>query len=102
MNAINIASPETATRTVGHWIGGRHVAGHGRTQEVFNPATGVVARHVALASTAEVEQAIHAARQAFPQWADTPPVRRARVLQKFLALLNQHHDRLAAIITDEH
>src|SRR5579862_437047 len=102
MNAINIPTPEVARSVVGHWIGGRHVASSGRTQDVFNPATGEVTRRVALATPAEVEQAVQAARQAFPKWADTPPLRRARVLQKFLALLNQHHDRLAAIITNEH
>ncbi len=102
MNAINVPSPVATPDVIGHWIGGRRVAAPGRTQEVFNPATGEVARHVALASTAEVEQAIQAARLAFPKWADTPPLRRARVLQRFLALLNLHHDRLAAIITDEH
>ena len=46
--------------------------------------------------------AVSAARAAFPAWADTPPIRRARVLFKFLELLNQHRDTLAAMITSEH
>ncbi|WP_140626786.1 CoA-acylating methylmalonate-semialdehyde dehydrogenase [Methylibium rhizosphaerae] len=89
--------------TVGHWIGGRHVppAG-GRAQAVYNPATGAVAREVALASADEVNAAVAAAQAAFPAWADTPPIRRARVLFKFLELLNQHRDTLAAMITSEH
>ena len=88
---------------VGHWIGGQLVpADPGRTQEVFNPATGQVARRVALADAALVERAISSAAAAWPAWADTPPIRRARMLQRFLALLNQHRDEIAALITAEH
>ena len=89
--------------TVIHWIAGRAAPGtSGRTQDVFNPATGEVARQVELASAEDVDAAVSAARAAFPQWADTPPIRRARVLFKFLELLNQHRDTLAAMITSEH
>jgi malonate-semialdehyde dehydrogenase (acetylating)/methylmalonate-semialdehyde dehydrogenase len=103
MNAIDIPQSAAATSVVGHWIGGRQVvAGHDRTLEVFNPATGEVARHVAMASVAEVDQAVRNAKQAFPAWANRAPVRRARVLHKFLNLLNEHHDRIAAVITSEH
>jgi malonate-semialdehyde dehydrogenase (acetylating)/methylmalonate-semialdehyde dehydrogenase len=49
-----------------------------------------------------VNAAVAAARAAFPAWAETPPIRRARVLQQFLTLLLQHKDRLAAMITAEH
>ncbi|HPT57694.1 MAG TPA: aldehyde dehydrogenase family protein, partial [Casimicrobium sp.] len=88
---------------VGHYIGGATVAGHsGRFQDVYNPATGAVARKVALADEAEVDAAVKAAAAAFPAWADTPPIRRARVIFKFLELLNQHKDALAAAITAEH
>jgi len=93
----------TATTDVGHWIGGRLVPGaSGRQQPVWNPATGRVARQLALASTAEVDAAVAGAKAAFPAWADTPPIRRARVLNAFLQLMNQHRDTLAAMITAEH
>ncbi len=93
----------TATAEVGHYINGRTVAStSGRRQPVYNPATGAVARQVALASSDEVSAAVAAAKAAFPAWADTPPIRRARVLLKFLALLNQQRDTLAAMITAEH
>ena len=69
---------------------------------VYNPATGAVARQVALASAEDVNAAVAAAKAAFPAWADTPPIRRARVLNKFLELMNQHRDTLAAMITAEH
>src|SRR5947209_9994110 len=93
----------TSTADIGHYIGGRRVAGtSGRSQPVTNPATGAVARRVALASPAEVDAAVLAAKAAQPAWADTPPLRRARILNAFLALLNQHRDTLAAMITSEH
>ena len=93
----------TATTEVGHFINGHAVASaSGRRQAVFNPATGAVARQVALASIDEVNAAVAAAQAAFPTWADTPPIRRARVMNNFLRLLNQHRDTLAAMITAEH
>ncbi|RVT51701.1 CoA-acylating methylmalonate-semialdehyde dehydrogenase [Rubrivivax albus] len=95
--------PFTQTTDVGHWIGGRAVPGSGgRQQAVWNPATGQVARQVRLAEVADVEAAVAAAKAAQPAWGDTPPLRRARVMIAFLALLNQHRDTLAAMITAEH
>ena len=93
----------SSTTEVGHFVNGVAVAStSGRRQPVYNPATGAVARQVALGSVAEVHAAVAAAQAAFPAWADTPPIRRARVMNKFLELLNQQRDRLAAMITAEH
>jgi malonate-semialdehyde dehydrogenase (acetylating) / methylmalonate-semialdehyde dehydrogenase len=93
----------TSTAEIGHFIAGRPVAGtSGRRQAVYNPATGAVARQVALASAAEVDAAVAAAKAAWPAWAESPPLRRARILNAFLGLLNQHRDTLAAMITSEH
>ncbi len=100
-----MGAPEAFTNTtdVGHWIGGRAHAGSGsRSQTVFNPTTGAPARRVLLASEADVAAAVAAARAAQPAWGDTPPIRRARVMNNFLGLLNQHRDTLAAMITAEH
>jgi len=100
-----MGAPEafTATTEVGHYINGRLVAStSGRQQAVYNPATGAVARQVALGSIEEVNTAVAAAKAAFPAWAETPPIRRGRVLNNFLGLLNQHRDTLAAMITAEH
>ena len=92
-----------STASIDHYIQGRVVAGtSGRAQDVFNPATGAVSARVALASAAEVDKAVAAAQAAFPAWADTPPIRRARVMFRFLELLNQHKDELAHLITAEH
>jgi malonate-semialdehyde dehydrogenase (acetylating) / methylmalonate-semialdehyde dehydrogenase len=95
---------QTAASTlVGHWIGGRPIVDEAaRAQEVFDPATGKVMRRVTLADAGLVDRAVASAAAAFPQWADTPPIRRARVLTQFLTLLNQHRDELAALITAEH
>ena len=86
-----------------HFINGQRAAGtSARAQEVFNPATGAVSGRVALATTADVNAAVAAAQAAFPAWADTPPIRRARVMFKFLELVNQRKDELARLITLEH
>ena len=88
---------------VGHFIGGMRVAGSGpRTQAVFNPATGAKARTLRLGERADVDAAVQSAKRAFQDWSDTPPIRRARVMLRFLELMNQHRDELAAIITAEH
>ncbi|HEY0819281.1 MAG TPA: aldehyde dehydrogenase family protein, partial [Rhizobacter sp.] len=100
-----MGAPEafTTSQDVGHFIGGAAVPGtSGRRQAVYDPATGQVARQVALAGVDEVRAAVAAAQAAFPAWADTPPIRRARVMFKFLELLNKHRDELARMITAEH
>jgi len=89
--------------TVSHFIQGRTVAStSGRTQAVFNPATGAEIADVALASEAEVHAAVAAAQAAAPAWAETAPLKRARILFKFKELIEKHHDELAALITREH
>jgi malonate-semialdehyde dehydrogenase (acetylating)/methylmalonate-semialdehyde dehydrogenase len=91
------------TSSIDHWISGKVVPGKsGRASDVFNPATGKVTGRVALADASEVDAAVKSARAAFPAWADTPPIRRARVMFKYLELLNKHRDELARTITAEH
>ena len=98
-----MTQPYTDTRDIGHYIQGERVAStSGRAQAIYNPATGAVARQVALASVEEVNAAVASAKAAFPAWSETPPIRRARVMNNFLALLNEHRDELAAMITAEH
>jgi malonate-semialdehyde dehydrogenase (acetylating) / methylmalonate-semialdehyde dehydrogenase len=88
---------------LGHYIGGRRVAGaSGRSAPVFNPALGVATTQVALASAAETRVAIAAARAALPEWSDTPALRRARVLFRFRDLIDQHSEEIAGILTREH
>ena len=88
---------------VGHFISGQRLTGSGtRTQPVFNPATGARPRTLILGESADVDAAVASAKAAFPKWRDTPPIRRARVMLRFLELMNKHRDELAAIITAEH
>ena len=88
--------------TVPFWIHGKPVTSAGRYGEVFNPAAGQVTKRVAFADTAIIDSAVKAATAAFPEWRDTPPLRRARVMQKILGLLQKHQKDLAAIVTAEH
>ncbi|WP_233835776.1 CoA-acylating methylmalonate-semialdehyde dehydrogenase [Paraburkholderia sp. ZP32-5] len=93
----------TDSTDVGHFIAGQRVNGTGtRSQSVFNPATGARARKLLLGEAADAEAAVASAKAAFPKWSDTPPIRRARVMLRFLELMNKHRDELAAIITAEH
>mgnify|MGYP005989663055 FL=1 len=88
---------------IGHYINGQRVSGERtKVQDVYNPATGEVTGSVALASIAEVDRAVAAAQAAFPAWADMPPIRRARLMNRFLNLLNENKDELARAITLEH
>jgi len=90
-------------KQIPHHINGQAVPGTGpRQSDVFNPALGEVAARTPLASPAEVDAAVEAARAAFPAWSETPALRRARVLFQFKHLVEQHQDELAGIITREH
>jgi malonate-semialdehyde dehydrogenase (acetylating)/methylmalonate-semialdehyde dehydrogenase len=90
-------------RQIGHFIGGKEVAGEsGRSGEVYDPNTGEVAAKVAFASRSEVERAIAGAEAAQPGWAATNPQRRARVLFKFIELVQRELDQLAALLSREH
>jgi len=91
------------TDKITHYIGGERVAGTGeRTADVFNPATGEVARQVQLASADDVARAIAAAKEAAPAWARTPALRRARIIDRFKDLVRANAGRLAEAISAEH
>ena len=90
-------------REIGHFIGGKHVKGtSGRTADVFQPMTGEVIARVALASKAELRAAVENAKAAQPAWANTNPQRRARVMFKFLELMQRDNDALADLLAREH
>lgn len=90
-------------RQIGHFIGGKHVAGtSGRTADVYQPMDGSVIGQVALASQKEMRAAVENALEAQPKWAAVNPQRRARVLMKFLDLIAQNNDELAELLAREH
>ncbi|HEU4520035.1 MAG TPA: CoA-acylating methylmalonate-semialdehyde dehydrogenase [Microvirga sp.] len=90
-------------RQIGHFIGGREVQGQsGRFADVYQPMTGEVIGRVALASRAEMRQAVENAAGAQPAWAATNPQRRARVMMRFLELIAKETDGLAELLAREH
>ena len=90
-------------RTVGHFIGGKHVKGSsGRFADVYQPMTGDVQAQVALGTKAELRAAVENAKAAQPAWAATNPQRRARVFMKFLELVARDNDEMAELLAREH
>ena len=86
-----------------HFIKGATLAGtSGRSQDVFNPATGSVVGTVPLASASEVDLAVTAARAALPGWVNTPPAKRAQIMFNFRDLINQNLDKIAGLISGQH
>ena len=86
-----------------HWIdGARRASTSGRTAPVFNPATGEVQAHVALADEAEIAAAIASATRGFEAWSAFSMAKRQTVIFKFRELLNARKGELAEIITREH
>jgi malonate-semialdehyde dehydrogenase (acetylating) / methylmalonate-semialdehyde dehydrogenase len=89
-------------REIGHFIGGKQVAGSGRHADVFQPMTGEVIARVSLATKAELRQAVENAKAAQIGWAATNPQRRARVMMKFLEIIASEMDSLADLLAREH
>jgi len=89
-------------QTVRNFVGGEWLAPTpSNWQDLTNPATGEALGKVPMCGTTEVSEAVRAAREAFPKWRETPVVLRARYLFKFKALLEEHFDEIARIVTQE-
>jgi malonate-semialdehyde dehydrogenase (acetylating)/methylmalonate-semialdehyde dehydrogenase len=89
--------------TLRNYVGGRWVASRAsETLDVHNPARGEVIARTPLSAAEDLDAAVNAAKKAFPAWRDTPAVTRARSLFKFRALLEEHFEELALIVTTEH
>ncbi len=90
-------------QTLSHYLNGQLFAGQSqRTSPVYNPATGEQSALVALASADETREAVRIADEAFVAWSKTSPLKRARILFKFKALVEEHTDELARLISSEH
>jgi len=86
-----------------HFINGKYVAGNsGRSQPIYNPASGAIEKTVALASAGDVSTAVAAAKAAWPKWSKTPALRRVRILDKFKNILWERADELASVLATEH
>ena len=89
--------------TVEHWVNGAAFAGEStRTSPVYNPAEGTISREVRLASTADMDHAVSAAKAAFPAWSDTSLAKRQTIMFAFRELLNARKGEVAALLTNEH
>ena len=90
-------------RTITHWIGGKPATdATGRTSPVWNPATGAQQAEVALASTADVDEAVRTAAAAFERWSQSSLSQRTKILFSFREIVNSRIDELAAVVSDEH
>jgi len=100
-----VVDPKDRTRihAIHNMIGGEsRPAASGREGPVFNPATGHQTGDVGLSNAEDVRAAVAAARAAFPDWAATPPAKRARLMFRFKTLLDENIHALASIVTAEH
>ena len=97
-----LEEPVKQTRTVKNFIGGEWVESQGPLRDVVNPATGKTIARVPISTGAEMDRAIAAAREAYPNWRATPPVSRARYLFRLRELLEEHFEELSRIQTQEH
>lgn len=87
---------------VGHLIGGECVTENVKTIPLNNPATGLQEAELAMASASQTMLAIEAATEAYPAWRATPPAKRAQVMFRFKALLEDHVDEICALVSREH
>ena len=100
---MNAPQAFVSKEDIGHYVDGMVLnPKDGRFSDVYNPALGSVSRRVALASKKEVDEVVAIAQKAFISWSQTSPLRRARIMFKYLELLNAKRDELASIITAEH
>ncbi len=98
-----VTNKRVEVETVSLWISGKPVpAESSRTGAVTNPADGTVIRHVAMGNSGDVDRAVQSAVRALPAWRETSLLSRARVMQRYLALLQEHRQELARLVTEEH
>lgn len=107
INQLDVTTAESAEslKTIDHWINNAYTEGADTTVEradVTNPATGATTGQVAMAGQATVDQAVAAAKAAFPAWRDTSLSKRTQILFRYRELLNERKEELAALITAEH
>ena len=91
-----------ATKTVQSYIGGHfRESRSGKVDPIPNPATGETIASLPYSSREEINEAVAAAKQAFPGWSETPVPDRAQVMFRFKALFDQHLEELSALVTQE-
>jgi len=97
-----LEEPIKEPSTLKNFINGEWVESKGKTQDVVNPATGKIIARVPLSTRDEMEAAVTAAQEAFPDWRATPPFSRARCLFRLKELLEENFEEISRIQTQEH
>ena len=97
-----LEEPIKEVKTVKNYINGEWVESKGEVQDVVNPATGQTIARVPISTKDEIDAAVEAAREAFPDWRRTTPLARARCLFRLKELLEEHFEELSRIQTQEH
>lgn len=87
---------------IGHFINGQVITAGDRSQPVYNPSTGQISKEVLLGNAKTIDEAVAAAKAAFPEWRKTPPLKRARIMFKFKELLEKNADTICRLIGEEH
>ena len=82
---------------MGQWINGRAQTGSGEPLEVVNPATGEVVGTVTLATAADVDAAVAAAKSAFPGWSTATPAERSTALHDLARVMSERADEYARV-----
>jgi acyl-CoA reductase-like NAD-dependent aldehyde dehydrogenase len=81
-----------------NFVGGKWVdAAEGETAEILNPATGETIAEVPQGTAADVDRAVQAAKEAFPEWLETTPGERAEMLLKLADALDANAEELAQL-----
>jgi betaine-aldehyde dehydrogenase len=85
------------TRTLQNFVNGRYVAAaDGRTADIINPSTGDAFATAPVSSTTDVDRAVQAAADAFPEWRDSTPSERSLALIRIADTIEAHADELVA------
>jgi len=97
-----LEEPIKEVEAIKNFIDGEWVESKGEIKDVVNPATGKTIGRVPISTKDEIDEAVEAAKAAFPDWRRTPPVARARCLFRFKELLEEHFEELSRVQTQEH
>jgi len=97
-----LEEPIKEVLTIKNYIGGEWVESEGETVDVVNPATCKVIAKVPISTSDELNAAVEAAKEAFPEWRRTPPLARARCLIRLKELMEEQFEELSRIQTMEH
>jgi len=97
-----LEEPIKEVKTIKNFINGEWVESKGEIVDVVNPATGQVIARVPISTKDEIDAAVEASKEAFPDWRATPPVARARCLFRLKELLEENFEEVSRIQTQEH